>query len=139
MGVASALADVNRPIDTINSIDASINAASRDFDSYQAPQAAPLGGEASWSTAGDSTYTTTYTVPASAGIGAGFGAGAQTSLSLGGFFHTILYGIVILLGITTVAQLVTKVMNTSFLDGLFEEARNLDPSTVSMVMNSISD
>ena len=35
----------------------------RDFDSYQAPQAAPLGGEASWSTAGvsDSTYTTTYT------------------------------------------------------------------------------
>merc|ERR1712170_207955 len=95
------------------------NAASRDFDSYQAPQAAPLGGDASWSTAGDSTYTTTYTgdaggsyypvsnnpttytVPASTGIGtgigAGFGAGAQTSLSLGGFFHTILYGIVILL------------------------------------------
>ena len=36
-------------------------------------------------------------------------------------------------------QLVTKVMNADFLDGLFEEARNLDPSTVSMVMNSISD
>jgi len=55
-----------------------------------------------------SNNPTTYTVPASAGIGtgigAGFGAGAQTSLSLGGFFHTILYGIVILLGITTVAQ-----------------------------------
>ena len=30
-------------------------------------------------------------------------------------------------------------MNADFLDGLFEEARNLDPSTVSMVMNSISD
>ena len=51
-----------------------------------------------------SNNPTTYTLPASAGIGAGLGVGAQTSLSFGGFFHTILYGIVILLGITTVAQ-----------------------------------
>lgn len=76
------------------------------------------------------SYSTYHTGGSLAGLD--FGA----EVGFGGFLRTALYGIMVVLGLTALAQLFAKVKNLAFFDNLFE-GRNIDPDTVVSVFNAI--
>jgi hypothetical protein len=125
-------------------------------DTYGAPSAPSLSG-GGWEPVGSSNsydsgypasgYPTSYSADAGGAYyqsnapGVGFGANAGIGSGLSDIALTILYGIVVIMGLTSVAQLVVKVMNSAFVDGLFggdARAFAFDPETVNSVMNMIT-
>jgi len=89
---------------------------------------------------GDGGWTT---VPYTSGPGVGVGVGGKVGLFGGGFnlIRTGIYAIVLVLGLTTIAQLIRTVFDAKFdlIDDITDGARNIDPETISMVMNGIQD
>merc|ERR1739848_638127 len=100
------------------------------FDSYGAPQAPVLSQE--------------YAAPAgyypangfSSNVGIGIGGNAELGTSWHGILRIGLGLILVVMGLTTAAGLIAKLMQTTIFENLFE-ARYLDMNTIEMVMNSL--
>ena len=69
-------------------------------------------------------------------VGIGLGGTAELGPSKG-IFRTVLWGILVILGLTSAVGLVTKLMEATFFGNIFE-ARSINMNTVEMVMKTYS-
>merc|ERR1711890_95376 len=137
-----------------------VEANQRDFaadDGYTAPQGPIIAADDSsstWTTTytGESNGATYYPAPAPTyGSSNQFGIGAGANVDLGfkqntglggivGLKQKFIYAIIVILGITSIAQIVTKLMNSTFLNDMLKNGeRSLDPELISTVLQGIKN